>query len=128
MTQRRPAPRPPAVGAVYRIPDALTGWSRDRDKLRWAVVVAVNMPISARLLPRSASIEEGVHVGIDALDCFSKDGHFFFDPKSIPLVDLRHMEYGGMLEPAHRNLVLNFYYDELDKRKPSRRRPSGRRA
>jgi hypothetical protein len=74
----------PAVGDVVRLPDSLTGFSDDPEKVRWCVVV-VDLGFSMRVMPRSKTSTDGVFVPADAMPEFTEDGRIFDKFRSIPL-------------------------------------------
>src|SRR3954452_23479636 len=86
----------PRVGDVLRLPDSLTGCSEDPTKHRWCMVAA-DLGFSVRLMPRSASGGQGVAVPKEAMTRFTEDGHFYDDPKSIPLSSLTGYDNTGQL-------------------------------
>lgn len=111
----------PQIGDVYRLPDRLTGFSNDPDKERWCVVVVADR-YSVRVAPRSATSEDGVYVPKEAMACFSKDGHFYDDWKSVSLASLRDYESAGQLENPHRDAVVKQYTDSQQARRDRRGR------
>ena len=110
----------PTIGDVLRVPDSLTGWSDDLTKHRWCMVVA-DLGFSVRVMPRSASGGQGVFVPETAMDRFTEDGHFYDNPKSLPLISLRGCDNIGQLPEPYREAVL-----ELARQRERRRRSRGR--
>ncbi len=117
----------PAVGDIYRLPDLLTGFSNDPSKHRWCMVVVADR-YSVRVCPRSKSSSEGVWVPATAMDCFTEDGRFYDDWKSVSVADLRSYECAGPLPAAHRDAVVNQYASNIAKKRARRssRRGGGR--
>jgi hypothetical protein len=111
----------PAVGDVLRVPDSLTGWSDDPGKHRWCMVVA-DLGFSVRALPRSASGGQGVFVPEAAMERFSEDGHFYDDPKSLPLSSLRGCDNIGQLPEPYRGQVLELARQRKRRRAQRRQR------
>ena len=107
------------VGDVLRVPDSLTGWSDDPTKRRWCMVVA-DLGISVRALPRSASGGSGVFVPRDAMERFTEDGHFYYDPKSLPYSSLLGYDNIGQLPEPYRSDVLNLDLQGSRRRRGSR--------
>jgi hypothetical protein len=115
-----------AVGDIYRLPDLLTGFSASQTKRRWCMVISVDR-YSARVAPRSATSAEGVLVLRSARpDCFTQDGRFYDDWRTILLSDLRCYENRGPLREADRCAVLAQYRESLERRRRRRRSRKGR--
>jgi hypothetical protein len=121
------APCMPDLGDLYRLPDRLTGFSDDLQKVRWCAVVEVAR-YSVRVAPRSKTSEAGVYVARDVMPhLFSDDGRFYDDWKSIPLADLRGYDLRGRLPAAARDAVVDQYLaSEARKIRRRRERRSGR--
>lgn len=110
-----------AIGDLYRLPDLLTGFSENSTKQRWCMVVSVDR-YSARVVPRSASSTDGVLVlKSERPDCFTSDGRFYADWRSILLADLRSYENHGPLPQSPREEVLEQYRDAQERRRRNRR-------
>lgn len=110
-----------ATGDLYRLPDLLTGFSEIPTKQRWCMVVGVDR-YSARVVPRSASSTDGVLVLRSARsDCFTEDGRFYDDWRSILLADLRGYENRGRLPDPSCQEVLEQYRNSQERRRRDRR-------
>ena len=104
------------VGDVIRIPDSLTGCSDNPEKRRWCMVVA-DLGFSVRVLPRSASGGEGVFVPKEAMPRFTEHGHFYYDPKSLPLSSLTGYDNIGQLPEPYQAQVLELAREGRRRRK-----------
>jgi hypothetical protein len=114
------------IGDLYRLPDLLTGFSQTPTKRRWCMVVSVDR-YSARVVPRSATSTEGVLVLKSARpDCFTEDGRFYDDWRSVLLCDLRSYENRGALRDPGRGDVLEQYRASVERRRLNRRSRRGR--
>lgn len=85
------------------------------------MVVSVDK-YSVRVVPRSASSDNGVLVLRSARpDCFTEDGRFYDDWRSILLADLRDYENRGPLPDRSREDVLDQYRESQARRRNARR-------
>jgi hypothetical protein len=110
-----------AIGDLFRLPDLLTGFSENPRKQRWCMVVSVDK-YSARVAPRSSSSDDGVLVIKSARpDCFTEDGRFYDDWRSVLLADLRGYENRGALPDPFREEVLDQYRESRARRRRGRR-------
>jgi hypothetical protein len=114
-------PSVPSIGDLYRLPDLLTGFSKNPAKHRWCMVVTVDR-YSARVVPRSASSTEGVLVLRSARpDCFTTDGRFYDDWRTVLLVDVCSYENAGPLPATDREEVVEQYRASQERRRRARR-------
>jgi hypothetical protein len=69
-------------------------------------MVVADLGFSVRAIPRSASGGSGVPVPRTAMERFTADGHFYDDPKSLPLSSLAGCDNIGQLPEPYRGQVL----------------------
>lgn len=87
-----------------------------QSKMRWCMVVA-HMGFSIKVMPRSASSDEGVEVPATAMDRFTEDGRFYNDPKTLHWTDLEGIDNIGQLAQPYMQQVLDLFRQPRERRR-----------